>query len=261
MTRPSVVERVTQILDVVMAHAGWVLLEEISGHTGLPRSTAFRILGQLTDLGWLEHGPRGYRLGARSHGVRARSHNDYDGLREAATAPLNELHGHTGAVAHLSVLEGACVHHLDKIGGAAAHTVPSRVGGRISADRTASGKALLACLTPEHVDHLVQSTANGRGLPDLSNLHQQLDAVRRRHGIATNVGQCRRGISGIAAPILGPRGPIGAIALAGTSTLHFQRLAPIVAHAARRTSALLFPDWAVPTGLNGAGRALVGRSD
>lgn len=248
VARPSVVHRVTQILDVFALGEEYLLLEDITAFTGLPRSTAFRILAQLTELQWLEHGPRGYRLGVRSQGLAARTRNDYDELRGAAAGSLNELHAATGAVAHLGVLEGARVHYLDKIGGAAVGTVPSRIGGRLPADRTVCGKALLACLVPEQVDSLIAMSASQRRRDlDLPRLHSQLNLIRRQRGVAIDDAErCSMGITAVAAPIIGPHGAVGAISVAGKNGLRMDRLAPMVAHAARRTSATLFPGWRAP---------------
>lgn len=246
--RSSVVERVTQILDVFMQDEEYLLLEDVSAFTGLPRSTAFRILSQLTELGWLEHGPRGFRLGTRAQGLGSRTRHDYDDVRGAAGAALNELHAATGAVAHLGVLEGARVHYLDKIGGAAAGTVPSRVGGRFPADTTTCGRVLLACLVPEQVDSLLSvAAARRRQAPDLPRLHEQLNFIRRQHGLAVDpADQCPTGITAIAAPIVGPDGVVGAISLAGKRALPLDRVGPMVALAARRTTRTLFPRWRPP---------------
>jgi len=56
--RSGVVERVTLVMDVFGPHRRSAWLEEVADHTGLPRSTAFRLLRQLVELGWLERGPR-----------------------------------------------------------------------------------------------------------------------------------------------------------------------------------------------------------
>ncbi|MBE9376009.1 helix-turn-helix domain-containing protein [Saccharopolyspora sp. HNM0983] len=66
---PSVVERMTLILDVFPGRTSWLTLAEVTRDSGLPRSTVFRILVQLVELDWIEHGAPGYRLGTRAHGL------------------------------------------------------------------------------------------------------------------------------------------------------------------------------------------------
>lgn len=239
-SRSSVVERVTQILDVFMLDQEHLLLEDVATFAGLPRSTTFRILTQLTHLGWVEHGPRGYRLGIRAQGVRSRVPGDHDALRAATVNVLNELHAATGAVAHLGVLEGGRVRYLDKVGGAVVGSVPSRVGGRLPADRTACGKALLACLPPERVEALVAADSQRHRLPDFATLHRQLNLIRAQRGVAIDsADQCAAGITAIAAPILGPDGVVGAISLATRSRLSLEKVAPMVIGATRRSAQLL----------------------
>ncbi|PWV77045.1 DNA-binding transcriptional regulator, IclR family [Prauserella marina] len=253
--RPSVIERVTQILDVFMMGPERLLLEDITRVTGLPRSTAFRILSQLVGLQWLEHDNRGYRLGTRLHGLGARRH-DHGDVRAAAATALNDLHLATGAVAHLAVLEGANVHYLDKIGGAAAASVPSGVGSRVPADAAVTGLAMLACLVPEQVDTLLAISPGSRyrEAAVLAKLHRKLGAIRQRHGLAfAPASRCPLGISAVAAPVVGPDGAVGAISVAGKG-LRFETVAPMVMFASRRTARTMFPGKARGQGGNTTAR-------
>jgi DNA-binding IclR family transcriptional regulator len=238
--RPGVVERVTLIIDAFEDAPEHLLLEDIAKITGLPRSTASRILRQLVELRWVEHGSRGFRLGPRMRYSGARS-ADYENLRVAAAVPLTELQIATGAVTHLSVLDGGIVHYLDKLGGAAANTVPSRVGGRLLACDTVSGRAMLSCLLPEQVDELMSSCLSLSAMAS-ADLHQELTTIQQRRGIAVSPGAHRAsGVSSIAAPVLGPDGPVAAISVARRGDLLMERVAPMVAFAARRTARALFP--------------------
>jgi DNA-binding IclR family transcriptional regulator len=245
--RPGVVERMTQILEVFIDDEGPYRLEDVASCTGLPRSTTFRLLSQLVALHWLEHGVHGYRLGGRVLGMPSRV-DDHRELRSAAADVLNDLHLSTGAVAHLGVLDGATVTYLDKIGGRAATTMPSRVGGRLPAYRTVMGRALLACLPAERVDLLLSAESADRDRPlDVPRLHEQLQRIRQRNGLSWHeVRRHGSEISAIAAPVLGPEGAVGAIALADQGALRLGPAAPLVVAAARRTSQLMFPHWTPP---------------
>ena len=243
--RSGVIKRVTMVMDVFGPHRECARLEEVADHTGLPRSTAFRILRQLVELGWLEHGPEGFRLGARLqelHGCAV----DYTDIRAAASTVLTNLNLKTGAVCHLGVLEGSFVHYLDKVGGAATYSVPSRVGARLGAEETVTGRALLAQLSPEDVDqrYAADHRCTTRAGLSIEHLHRRLDRVRRRRGVAfSSAERCGMGISSVAAPVLGPHGVVAAISLAARRTMQLEALGPVVSVAARSTSARLFPDW------------------
>jgi len=58
---PSMVTRMTAILDTFDSSHCCRSLQDIASLTGLPRSTAHRILEQLVQLGWVQHNITGYR--------------------------------------------------------------------------------------------------------------------------------------------------------------------------------------------------------
>lgn len=238
---PSMVERMTLILDAFGPPDTCLTLEGISRQTGLPRSTAHRILDQLVRVEWLAHGPDGYVLGARS--LRLGSGVRYEAaIREAAAEKLQELHVRTGLVAHLGVLQGNEVYFLDRVGFRSSLEVPSRVGGRLPAHVTALGKAMLAWSEPEEVERLLgmsvcRSTTNRQ-----SSLHQELTRVRA-NGLAYCHGESHSHLACVASAIRGPQGQVGAISLTGGIGLPLDRVADLVANASRRIAAELWPDY------------------
>ncbi|WP_127783710.1 IclR family transcriptional regulator [Rhodococcus sp. X156] len=241
-SRGGVVERVIRILDAFTEAPGRLKLEQVGQITGLPRSTAFRLLGQLVDLQWIEHEGEGYSLGPRT-ALLSTQHSSYEEIRAAGSAALTELQLATRTVVHLSVLEGAVVRYLDKIGGAAAASVPSRVGARILAPDTVSGRAMLACLTPEQVDRALAGSYPAGASMD--TLHRQLSDIRRRQGVAAmTAASSTSGISSLAVPVLGPRGLVAAVSVAARGELPASRIAPLVHRVARSISRNLYPDWA-----------------
>jgi DNA-binding IclR family transcriptional regulator len=229
------VERITLIMDLFESPQAMLSLEDVAYRTGLPRSTAHRILDQLVRMRWLDHMSTGYRLGRRALGLGGRE-TGHGVLRAAAAPVLHELALRTGLVVHLAVLDETEVYYLDKIGGRSAVAVPSRVGGRAPAHCTALGKAMLASLTPERIDEeyagsLVCRTP--RTIGTLDQLHQELSRIRSRHGLAFERGECFDGISCVAVALSGPDGPTGALSLVGEVRTPLERLAPVVANAAR----------------------------
>lgn len=245
---PSMVERVTLIMDVFEGRTARLSLEEVARSTQLPRSTAHRILDQLVRLRWLEHTGLGYGLGRRALGLGG-GDGAYSRIREAAASRLHHLQIKTGLVVHLAVLDGAEVHYLDKVGGRFAAAVPSRVGGRAPAHSTALGKAMLAWLEPEDVEARAAGLTGRltrRTIADLGTLHQELNRVRRRHGLAFERGECFPDIACVAAAVRGPEGPVAAISLVGDAWSPLEKVAPLVVDAARQVSAELFPERQTP---------------
>jgi DNA-binding IclR family transcriptional regulator len=240
---PSMVERMSLILDAFASPTTRLTLEQVARATHLPRSTSHRILDQLVKLDWLAHTAFGYSLGRRALGLGGGDKVD-DELRAAAAPYLHDLQVRTGMVAHLATLDEAEVCYLDKIGGRFAGVVPSRVGGRAPAYCTALGKSMLAWLEPEEVDRLLAGGLNrftGRTIGDLGMLHQELHRIRMRNGLAFESGESFPAIACVAAAVRGPEGPLGAISLVGDLTAPIERLAPLVLNAARAVSEELFP--------------------
>ncbi|MBM7519608.1 IclR family transcriptional regulator [Nocardioides nitrophenolicus] len=240
---PSMVERMSLILDAFESPAARLTLEQVSRATHLPRSTAHRILDQLVRLEWLAHTSFGFSLGPRSLGLGGGGRADTE-LREAAAPYLHELQVRTGLVAHLAVLDGPDVRYLDKIGGRFAVRVPSRVGGHAAAHATALGKAILAWLPAERVDEIVDARParlTKSTITDLALLHQELHRIRGRHGVAYERGEAHPDIACVAAAIRSPEGAVGAVSLVGDLRAPVERVAPLVLRAARQTAADLFP--------------------
>jgi DNA-binding IclR family transcriptional regulator len=241
---PSMIERMTIVLEAFDAQSPRLSLAELVERTGLPRSTVHRILEKLVELRWLDHRSGTYGLGMRSLelGGLAVANNE---LRDVSTPHLYALHQRTGLVAHLTVLDRRDVVVLDKVGGAVASTVPTRVGSRAPAHATADGKAILAWTDSRQVEAMYRErlpSRTPRTLTSLDLLRQELALVRKRGGVAWDREEAWTGISTVAAPLRGTGRAIGALSVSGDSrSLRFERLAPLVAEAAREASAALFP--------------------
>lgn len=240
---PSMVERMTLILDAFDGRCDRLTLEDVARRTELPRSTTHRILDQLVRLRWLERTSAGYALGQRPLGFT--DHGDsYAELREAAAPLLHELLMKTGMVVHLAILDGAEVYYLDKVGGRFAVKVPSRVGGRLPAHTTALGKSMLAWLEPEEVESRLDGAIGkltGHTIGEFATLHQEFNRIRQRHGLTFEHEECSPGIRCVAAAIRGPEAPLGSISLVGDRRAPLERVGPLVVDAARRVARALRP--------------------
>lgn len=244
---PSMIERMTLIVDVFEDRSTRLTLEEVGIRAGLPRSTVHRILEQLIRLEWVEHASFGYCLGSRARCFGG----GIDGEIRAAAAPLlHELHMQTGMVVHLTVLDGAESVYLDKRGGRFASSLPSRVGGRGLAYATAGGKAMLAWLDPVRVDGLYSdglARRTDRTITDVATLHQELNRIRQRGGLAFEQGESVRGVACVGAAVRGADGPVAAISLCGDArTSNLERVAPLAVDAAAEVSRILNPAFGEP---------------
>lgn len=198
-TPTAVIDRISLVLDAFDG-PGRLTLAQIVRRTGLPRSSAHRMLERLVQLRWLRRSGRDYELGMRLVELGSLAVHQ-DRLVRAATPLLGELHRATGLVAHLAVLDGPDVVYLDKVGDASMAPIPTRVGGRQPAHCTAVGKAMLAyCDQNAEVDLRVRKTKYS--ISSSSQLAVELAKVRA-HGVAFEREESLLGFGCVAAPIGG----------------------------------------------------------
>lgn len=125
-TPTAVIDRISLVLDTFDG-PGRLTLAQIVRRTGLPRSSAHRMLERLVQLRWLRRSGRDYELGMRLVELGSLAVHQ-DRLVRAAGPLLGELHRATGLVVHLAVLDGPDVVYLEKVGDRLNSVIPSRVG-------------------------------------------------------------------------------------------------------------------------------------
>jgi DNA-binding IclR family transcriptional regulator len=211
-TTPSaVIDRISLVLDAFEG-PGHLTLAQIVRRTGLPRSSAHRMLERLVQLRWLRRSGRDYELGMRLVELGSLAVHQ-DRLVRAAGPLLGELHRATGLVAHLAVLDGADVVCLEKIGDRMMPAIPTRVGGRQPAHCTAAGKAILAYRDEDAaVDLQVRKTKYS--ISGSSQLAAELARVRA-HGIAFEREESTLGFGCVAAPIGSAGEAVAAVSVCG----------------------------------------------
>ncbi|MGW8887431.1 IclR family transcriptional regulator [Streptomyces sp. NPDC055749] len=231
----SLLEKAAKVLGAFEGPEPRLSLTEVMRRSGLPRSSAHRILDQLVQLHWLDREGRDYGMGMRmlELGALASHHNK---LRRAALPHLHALHETTGHLVHLAVLDGSEVVYLERIGGSDELVVPSRVGGRIPAYCTAAGKAILAFSDPAALEQVLLDGLRPRTPRTIVRpvaLRAELAAARDR-GVAFDREESFRGIACVAAPLRGAGRAVAAISVSGKGGhRELERLAPVVQGCAR----------------------------
>lgn len=211
-------------------------LTELAARTGLPKPTAHRLLTELVSWGGLERTRSGYRLGMRLFVLGQRVPRPR-GLRDAALPYLEDLYEATHENIHLAVLDGVDTLFLEKVTGRQSMPIISRVGGRLPAYCTATGKLFLAFGARDRLRQVVNAgltrlTPRTIVMPGL--LERDLARTLER-GYGINREEAEVGVSAVAAPVFDHRRQvIAAISITGhANRLDLERLAPAV-----RTSAL-----------------------
>lgn len=233
--RRSVLGRIATVVEA-FEHDSVLALGELTARTGLPRSTTYRLAEQLLSIGWLDRVPSGYRIGMRLFELGGLA-SSVARMRNSAMPWLSQVHEQTRMTVHLSVLDEDEVVYLDKLSPRKT-PVPTRIGGRWPAHRTALGKAMLAYEPESRLAPILDGLAE-LGLPT-SELEAELELVRQR-GIASEVGESVSGLSCVAAPIRGAGRAIAAISITcPVDDLNLRRYASIVKSAADGVWADLF---------------------
>ncbi|EGD53398.1 IclR family transcriptional regulator [Gordonia neofelifaecis] len=211
-TPSAVLDRLTLVLDAFDGHARQSLAQ-IVRRTGLPRSSAHRMLERLVALRWLRRDGREYELGMRLVELGSLAIHQ-DRLHTSALPFLHELHRMTGFVVHLGVLQDGDVVYLEKVGENLGKALPTRVGGKQPAHCTAIGKVLLAHSdeTPATGEELERKTRYSIASP--IQLSKELQSVRDR-GIAMEREEAVPRFGCIAAPIGEPGKAVAAVSICG----------------------------------------------
>jgi len=210
-TPSAVIDRVSLVLDAFDG-PGRLTLAQLVRRTGLPRSSAHRMLERLVQLRWLRRSGRDYELGMRLVELGSLAVHQ-DRLVRAARPLLNELHCATGLVVHLAVLDGADVVYLEKVGDRLASVIPTRVGGRQPAHCTAVGKAMLAFCDGDSKAEL-HARKTKYSISGSSQLAAELAKVQA-HGIAYEREESQLGFGCVAAPIGSPGEAVAAVSVCG----------------------------------------------
>lgn len=213
----SVLAKAVTVLDA-LSELGVAGVSQLSRHTGLAKTTVYRIGNELAAVGLVERAGDGYRLAPKlfelGGRVPGRRH-----LRDAALPFLEDLSRATGQTVHLAVLEGTEVLYVERLVGTRSAEVPSAVADRFPLHCTATGKCLLAFGPSELAAGILAEPAlpalTARSITDPARLRTELEQVRQR-GVATEVGEVRVGLRSVSAPLRAHQGTlVGALSATG----------------------------------------------
>lgn len=200
------------LLEAFSAEQQTLSLAELSKAVGLPRSSVFRLVYTLTEMGFLirDDAAKTYRLGARVLGLGF-TYLASQELIEVARPRLEALSDRTRCSAHLGVLEGTEIVYLARFAVDSAMTSGIRVGARLPAHATSIGRAILSQLPHDEVRTLFREATlaafSDQTATTIDALLQQAikDATR---GFALSHSAFEAGIASVAAPIFGSEGKV-----------------------------------------------------
>jgi DNA-binding IclR family transcriptional regulator len=157
----QVIDRSARLLDAIAAAGQPVSLKILSAETALHPSTAFRILGALTGVGFVERDAAGhYLLGRKLLHLAGGVRRGVD-VREEAMDVMEALRDEIGETVNLTVREGDEVIYIERVTPQRMMRVEQVIGSRAPLHVTAVGKLMLA----ELGDRFVEAYARRSGLP------------------------------------------------------------------------------------------------
>ena len=210
---PSILSKAFELLRSFNSNERVMTLTELSAASGLAKSTVHRLLARLIDLGAIEHHRGGYKIGIEI--FRLGVTTPAAGMRDTAISHLAALHRLTRHTVHLGILRGYDVVFLERLSISTTLSALSGVGGRLPANCTALGKAILAYEDPADLESFLPNPMRrmtAASVTDPSVLVAQLADVRRT-GLAHERGEVQPGLACTAAPLVINGMAVGAISV------------------------------------------------
>ncbi len=179
-----------------------LMADEIAAELGVPKSTAYRYIQELTKVGLLVRLDRSITLGPRIIELD-RCIRESDPVIRAAVPPMRELAEQTGLDVFLSKLYG---HSIITVHTESHDPQPRLRYGRgrpVPVLHGASSKALVAFLPAARLRRLHQELAGESGeLPSWEMFYEMAQRIRR-DGYCRTSGELNEGRTGVSAPIFG----------------------------------------------------------
>ena len=201
----QVIERMFTLINVLASREEAMTLKDISDKAGLHPSTAHRILNDLV-LGRFADRPQAgsYRLGMRllelGNLVKGRLN-----VRDAAIAPMRELHKLTQQPVNLSMRQGDEIIYVERAySERSGMQVVRAIGGRAPLHLTSVGKLFLAADDPQRLRAYATRTGlkghTKNSITELATLERELSRVRQ-YGQASDNEELELGVRCMAAGI------------------------------------------------------------
>jgi IclR family pca regulon transcriptional regulator len=208
-------------------------LEDLTQKTGYNKTTCFRFLKTMRQLGLVEQNRKTYHLGPAIASLGLKALKGLN-LRQAALPLMKSLRDETGETVNLSLLSGTEIIFIERVMSDYLVNTNINVGDRLPVYYASMGKVILAFLSESNAEKIISQlqfkARTGRTITSADALRKELTEIRSR-GYAFNDEELEKGLRAVAAPIIGYTGEaFAAINIAWTT--------------ARRPSRRTFTDFA-----------------
>lgn len=192
---------------------------ELSDYVDMPVSTTHQYLASLETNEYVIKQDGKYQLGLKflEHGGKLRENSP---VYENSQSILEDLAETTGEIAWLVVEEHGLAINLGRVVGEhGLNKFRGHIGGRSKLHTHAAGKSLLAEMSPERVETIVEkyglSSQTDQTIQDEEELHKELKEIQER-GYSFNDNETIPGIRSVGAAITDADDkPVGAVAVGG----------------------------------------------
>ncbi len=238
----AVLDKAFEILELLQAREEALSLDDIANHTGIARTTAHRLLHNLSGRGYVEKDSERYKytLGVKlaelGNAVKRRQ-----SLREIALPQLEHLRKKLQDTINLGVLVDGEVSYLEILESPHSFRIAAFPGARDPAHATALGKSILAFLEDGQVRDIVKSHGLKRltrkTIGDEAALRTELAKVRA-FGHAVDEQESMEGGRCVGVPIFGPEGKvIAGLSVSGPCLRITEKRIPMIARELKKGSA------------------------
>lgn len=238
------ISRLFSIVETLAANPSGIPLQKLANETGLAKSTAHRLLGSLIELGYaIQDSITGhYRLTLKMFELSSGVVNDMN-VVNTAKPHLDRLAREIGETVHLVIRDGADIVYLYKAD-TGTQRMASRIGMRNHLYCTGVGKAILATLPYDEVEHIWAQSSHPalteHTITQLSALTEQLRVVHAC-GYAIDDEENELGVRCVALALPGPGGRADAAFSISSLTpqMNHERIAQLAERALTTRRAIL----------------------
>ena len=221
MEQLATLSRALQVLQAFSYEHPEMGVSELARQLGMSKAAVHRILSTLANERFVvKTVDDRYRLGLRVHELGQLVVSGLE-IRQVAHEPLDRLHVESGETVHMAVLDGPDAIYIHRLEAQSTLGMFARLGRRIPAHTTSSGKCLLAFGPPEAVDAVIESglaRVGPRSITTAAMLRAALADIRA-NGYVLSIDENQRGVLSIGAPVFDHLGTcIAAVSVAGRST-------------------------------------------
>ena len=204
------VGKALRLLELLSTYDTPVRLSELSRDAEMNKSTAYRMLETMRQLGYVQQDePNGrYMITTKMWQIGVRAFQRLD-IRNIAKPYLDTLAKETDEPAVLAIIEGNEVVIVDRAASSQAIQTVSQIGSRTPIHCSSLGKAFLMVEAEEKLQQIKRpfQQFTPRTITRIADLRQDVEAAISA-GVATAFDEFDEGVSGVSAPILGSDGKV-----------------------------------------------------